>query len=135
MNRASTTPLLDYADLETLSQQELVWLDQLGTRWLSTDSQYWNDQAAYKKWEKLGGNEWIRVKDDPRLQISMLRALVERGWAELEERNWCNTEEKCLQSRVTSEGLDAFHRLRDACMAACFAYTRQKVVSRKDASR
>lgn len=119
-----STPLFDYADLQTLSQQELVWLDLLGTRWSSTDPQYWLDTQAYAHWQKLGGNEWMKVEDDPRLQLSFLRGLVARGWAELEERKWWNTEAVFLQARGTRDGIDAYQRLRDACLDAYFAHRR-----------
>lgn len=118
--------LFDYYDIQTLHPQSLVWLEHIGNRWESTDAQYWDDATAYAKWQKLGGNEWMKVQDDPRLSLSTLMALVDRGWAEIEKRKWWNTELECLQAHITPEGIDAFQRLRIQTADAYFAWLRKQ---------
>lgn len=109
--------LFTYSEAQELTEPMYLALDELHTRWLTLDGQYWlNDGVGYAKALKQGMSEWYPLD---RMSIAtnqrhVLEPLAERGWIEvvLEHDYWGRV---CPCARITLSGVDAWSRHQDAC--------------------
>jgi hypothetical protein len=129
----SQITLFDYAEVSTLPEGALLALDTLHTRWLSLDPQYWeSDLASHGKAIKAGMSEWYLLERMPAGTNTreVMETLALRGWVELavEVNLWGKSGPG---ARITREGIDAWHRHKDAIFQVWREHQRKQPSKRK----